>query len=88
MDDMTVCLVMLLKEVFNFYMLLRGSSAVKQKSGHSSMACYVHVLQYNAAEHVYFLTLLNICNEAKISNDFNLYMLLCSVKDFKKCFRI
>jgi hypothetical protein len=34
---------------FNFYMLC-GNNALKQKTVHSSMAYYVHVLLYNAAK--------------------------------------
>jgi hypothetical protein len=41
---------MLLKEAFNFYMLLCGRNALKQKYFHSSAAFYLHVLQYNAAK--------------------------------------
>jgi hypothetical protein len=33
---------------FNFYTLLCGNSALKQKSVHLSVACHVHVLLQNA----------------------------------------
>jgi hypothetical protein len=46
---LTVAMVMLLKETFNFYMLLCGNSALKHNIIHSPTACYVHVLLYNAA---------------------------------------
>jgi hypothetical protein len=39
-------------------MLLCGNNALKQNTAYLSMACYVHVLLYNAAKHiVYTLTL-------------------------------
>jgi hypothetical protein len=38
---------------FNFYMLLCGNNALKQKADHSSMAYYVHVLLYNAAKQMF-----------------------------------
>jgi NADH:ubiquinone oxidoreductase subunit 3 (subunit A) len=37
----------------NFYMFLCGNNASKQKTAHSSMAFYVHVLLYNAAKHMF-----------------------------------
>jgi hypothetical protein len=37
-------MVILLKEAFNFYMLLCGKNALKQKTVHSPIAYYVHVL--------------------------------------------
>jgi hypothetical protein len=47
-DIITVAMVMLLEVTFNFCMLLCRSNALKQKTVHSSMACYIHVLLYNA----------------------------------------
>jgi hypothetical protein len=40
---------------FKCYTLLYGNNAIKQKTFHSSIACYVHVrlLIYNAAKHVF-----------------------------------
>jgi hypothetical protein len=46
-------MTMLLKETFNVYMLLCENNALKQKILHSFIACYVHVLQYNAANHMF-----------------------------------
>jgi hypothetical protein len=34
-------------------MLLCANNALKQKTVHLSMACYAHVLLYNAAEHMF-----------------------------------
>jgi hypothetical protein len=36
--------------IFNVYMLLCGNNALKQKTVHSSMTYYVHVLLYNIAK--------------------------------------
>jgi hypothetical protein len=73
-------MVMLLKKAFNIYMLLCGNNALKQKAVHSSMACYVHVLLYNAAKQTgYVLTLRSFCNSGNINNDFYFYILLCSI---------
>jgi hypothetical protein len=38
---------------FKFYMLLCGNNALEQKTVHSSMAYYVHVLLYNAAKQMF-----------------------------------
>jgi hypothetical protein len=38
---------------FNFYTLLCGNNALEQKTVHSSMACYVYVLVYNAAKQMF-----------------------------------
>jgi hypothetical protein len=46
----TVAMVMLLKEVFNFHSMLCGNSGLKQKTIHPSMACYVDVLLHNTAK--------------------------------------
>jgi hypothetical protein len=51
-SSIIVAMVMLEKEAFNSYALLSGSSLLKQSTVHSSMACYVHALAYNAAEHM------------------------------------
>jgi hypothetical protein len=45
------CYITLLS--FNFYMLLYGNNALKQKTVHSSMAYYVHVLLYKAAKQMF-----------------------------------
>jgi hypothetical protein len=52
-----------------------GRSELTQNTVHSLMVCRVHVLLYNAAKHIYVLTLRSFSNYAKISKDFNLYML-------------
>jgi hypothetical protein len=49
----TVAMVMLLKEVFNSYMLLCGNNALKRKTVHSSTAYYVHVLTHNEAKQMF-----------------------------------
>jgi hypothetical protein len=46
----TGAIVMMLKDTFNFYTLLRRNNALEQKTVHRSMTCYVHVLLYNAAK--------------------------------------
>lgn len=38
---------MMLKEAFNFYMLIYGNNALKQNTSNSIMACYVNVLLHN-----------------------------------------
>jgi hypothetical protein len=48
-NNINFCYTTLLN--FNFYTLLCGNNALKQKTVHSSMAYYVHVLLYNAAKH-------------------------------------
>lgn len=45
---------------FNFYVLLCGNNALKQKTIYSLMACYVHVLLYNAAKQILTVLTLHI----------------------------
>jgi hypothetical protein len=45
------CCTALLK--FNFYMLLCGNNALKQKTVHPSVAYYVNVLLYDAAKQMF-----------------------------------
>jgi hypothetical protein len=42
----TVAMVMLLKEALNFHMLLCGNNALKPKTVHLSVACYVYVAYF------------------------------------------
>jgi hypothetical protein len=49
----TVTMVMLLKDALNFYILLCGNNALKEKTVNSSMACYVHVLPNNTAKQMF-----------------------------------
>jgi hypothetical protein len=50
----TAAMEMQAKKAF-FYMLLFGNNALKRKSAHSFMACYVglYVLLYNAAKRMF-----------------------------------
>jgi hypothetical protein len=41
-------------------MLLCGNNALKEKTVHSSMPYYVHVLLYNAAKHLDYVVTLHI----------------------------
>lgn len=45
---------------FNFYVLLCGNNALKQKTIYSFMACCVHVLLYNAAKQILTVLTLHI----------------------------
>jgi hypothetical protein len=48
----TVAMAKLLEEAFSLYKLLCGNGAVKQKTDHSFMACYIHVLLNNTVKQV------------------------------------
>jgi hypothetical protein len=76
---------MLLKKAFNILISWFVETALKQKDVHSSMLSYVHVLPYNAANHVWGLTFHSVINREKISNDF--YTRLFTLFS-KECFSI
>jgi hypothetical protein len=48
----TVAMAKLLEEAFSLCKLLCGNSAVKQKTDHSFMTCYIHVLLNNTVKQV------------------------------------
>jgi hypothetical protein len=47
LGPITTATAIMLKDVFNVYMLLCGNNELIQKTVHSSMIYYVHVLPYN-----------------------------------------
>jgi hypothetical protein len=53
---------MFLKGAFNLYMLLCGNNVLKQKTCHSAMAYYVHVILDNTAKHFYVLAIRSFSN--------------------------
>jgi hypothetical protein len=52
-NDLIFCFAGLLN--FDFYALLCGNDAQKQKSVHSSLACCVHVPLHIAAKQMFFI---------------------------------
>jgi hypothetical protein len=59
---MTVVILILLKEVFNFCAVCFENSALETKYSYSSVDCYIHVILYNASKHVRMLTLSIVSN--------------------------
>lgn len=57
-----IAMEMFLKGAFNLYMLLCGNNVLKQKTCHSAMAYYVHVILDNTAKHFYVLAIRSFSN--------------------------
>jgi hypothetical protein len=61
-SDNTIIVIMMLRVVFNAYMNPCEISALKQKTVHSLMACYVHVFSYNAENRCLHVNVRRFCN--------------------------